>query len=199
MGELKFRAEDHTYWLDGVEIPSVTTILKDVGIVNYSAMPNATSEMALHRGSMVHLACQLYDEHDIDESTLDPILKPYLAAWKRFISESGFVIEEIEQRGYNPKWGYVGCLDRKGKLNGMPMVIDLKTSISPKWVRMQLAAYVEFVKFPTVVGRMAVELHADETYKAVPLSAKDHARDFNDFLCCLRIYRLKRETNKTDN
>jgi hypothetical protein len=197
MADLLFDAEKHEYSLNGVIVPSVTQILEDAGVIDYSFISHATREMALHRGSMVHLACQLYDERDLVESSVDPAIVPYLNAWKRFLSETGFILEtdQIEKRFYNERWAYAGTRDRRGKLRGMPTVADIKTNDAPEWVRMQLAAYCEFERFPTTVGRMAVELHSDETYRAVPISIKDHQRDFNDFCCCLRTYQLKREMN----
>lgn len=190
---LDFDQATHAYSIQGVRVPSVTQILEDTGIVDFSFIPRETREMALHRGSMVHLACQLYDERDLADGSVDQAIVPYLNAWKRFLVESGFVIEEIEQRGFNERFRYAGTADRIGRLNGMPTIVDIKTNQIPNAIRLQLAAYCEFRRFPTTIGRAGVELHADETYRLVTIPVKQHTQDFNDFCCALRVYQLKRE------
>lgn len=194
---LTFDADKHEYRWNGSSVPSVTQVLEDVGVVDYSFIPHENREVALHRGSMVHLACQLYDERDLVESSIDPAIVPYLEAWKKFLSETGAIIEtdEIERRFYNERWGYAGTRDRRVKIGGLRKVLDIKTNQAPNWVRMQLAAYCEFERFPGITDRMAVELHGDKTYRVVNISAKQHTQDFNDFCCCLRTYQLKRESN----
>ena len=78
----------------------------------------------------------------------------------------------------------------------MPAVLDVKCGAWPAWGRMQLAAYIEFGKYPTTSGRMAGELHGDGTYRSITIPVRQHTQDFNDFCCCLRVFTLKREFNQ---
>ena len=67
---LRFDPDSHLYRVDGIIVPSVTQVLEDVGIVDYSRLPGSTREMALRRGSAVHAACHYDDEGDLDETQL---------------------------------------------------------------------------------------------------------------------------------
>jgi len=70
----------HEYRFNGRLVPSATQIMKAVGMDPYFG-DNAEAK---ERGRLVHLTCQLYDEDDLNEATLDPVLAGYLAGWKQF-------------------------------------------------------------------------------------------------------------------
>jgi hypothetical protein len=57
---LHFDAAAHTYSVNGVVKPNVTSILEDVGIVDYSAVPAQNRELGLARGRVVHLITQYH-------------------------------------------------------------------------------------------------------------------------------------------
>lgn len=71
---LKFIEDTHTYLLDGVKIPSVTSVLP----YNYTG----DYEYQRDRGSKVHKMIELYSNGVLDEDELDPVLKPYLESFK---------------------------------------------------------------------------------------------------------------------
>jgi len=116
--ELRFVEDIHVYTWRGVILPSVTGILKDVGIID-TAWYN---EAARLRGSYVHLACALEDRGNLDWSTLDPVLVPYVEAWVRFKRESGFVPEIIETPMLNESYLYAGTPDVIGEMPGVAAV-----------------------------------------------------------------------------
>jgi hypothetical protein len=199
--QLDFDAATHTYRAGGVVIPSVTQVLEDVGIIDYSYIPWPTRQMALARGSAVHLATQFYDEGDLDEGTLTVELAGFLEAWKRFLDETGFVIEANEHRGYVERYGYAGTLDRVGRFERMvglrlkidgPVLLDIKTNDAPWWVAIQTAAYAAFFPDPGSYRRIAVELHGDGTCGVIEFPCADWQRDYNLFLCALSVYQAKR-------
>jgi len=210
----------HEYCWNGVRVPSVTEILDDVGIVDYSSIPFGVREMALQRGSDVHAATHFDDENDLefDEELwlanpigyereyqrtgrgVAPTRAGYVAAWRKFRRETGFVPELIEHQGYNEAYGFAGTLDRMGtyQVKGdaqADILIDIKCGDAPQWTRLQLAAYASFFQSPRRFTRIAVELHKDNTYRLFRWEGKDWLADFAAFTSCLSVYRMKREFN----
>lgn len=192
---LLFDPESHTYSLDGECLPSVTEVLSDVGIIDYSHIPEPTREMALERGRAVHLATQFEDEGDLSEGSITEDLRGYLEAWRRFRREARFVPELIEYRGFHPSHKYAGTLDRTGNLGGnvVNCLLDIKTNDAQEWVRYQLAAYAAFFDSPRKFRRMSVELHQDGSYRVREFPCRDWQADMNVFVSALNVYRAKRE------
>ena len=87
-------SKDHIYTVDSKVFPGVTTIISDV----YGKYPYP--EGAAERGHHVHLATQLYDEDDLDESSLDEVVKGYLEGYKLFVTEMDFNPKQIELKVY---------------------------------------------------------------------------------------------------
>lgn len=108
---VEFEAEGHRY---GSGLESVTTILKEEGIID----TRFYDDWSRDRGSMIHLATAYDDRGELDESTLDPVIAPYLEAWRRFKRESGFIPEKIEVPGMSTAYRYAGTPDRIGELPG---------------------------------------------------------------------------------
>lgn len=207
--DLLFDEPTHTYRVDGVVIPSVTQILEAVGIIDYSHIPPADREWALERGRMVHLYTQYDDEGTLDDSAVDPRIRPYLEAWRAFRRDTGLILDKIngvEKRVYSRSHGYAGTLDRIGILaRGIKTVlVDIKTNKAEPWVKLQLAAYAGAVGPPPLqITRVCVELRDDETYRVLTFSGANFNADFADFLGALRTMRwlqkMKRIPNERTN
>lgn len=182
---LTFDPIKHVY-RDAVGIvPGVTTILRP--LVNFDRVPPDVLAAKARLGTMVHLACELDDADDLDESSTPDAVAPYLAAYRRFRAESGAVIEASEQRVYSVPHRYAGTLDRVMLLNGERWLVDLKTSIAtPASAGPQTAAYLQALADPSVTRRAALRLRPDGTYRFDPLNDPD---DLLTFLGCLAIYR----------
>lgn len=133
---LIFDEASHTYTLSGfgVALPSVTGILKAEGFID----GRFYDEYSRDRGSLVHLATHYDDMGELDEVSLDPVIVPYVEAWRKFKRESGFVVEESEIPMVSLTHGYAGKPDTIGHF--------------PKGT----------------LKRAAVELHPDGTYKLYP-------------------------------
>jgi hypothetical protein len=206
VAELRFNEAGHSYALDGRAVPSVTTVMQDVGLIDYSGIPPAVREQALERGRIVHTCTQYDDElsiegQQLDPSQIDPAVAGYVEAWRRFRRETGFTPELIEHRAVNhahcglPAGLYAGTLDRTGRFGGQSSCVDLldiKTGTACEWVRYQLSAYAAFFPHPRTLRRYCVELHDDGTYK-VPFvfEARDWQRDFNVFISALNVFMAK--------
>jgi hypothetical protein len=116
---VEFIAEGHIYTdatVDGIgrRYESVTSILKAEGLID----TRFYDDWSRDRGSMIHLATHYDDMGELDEETLDPVIRPYLEAWRKFRKESGFVPEVIEVPMMSINYRYAGTPDRIGQLPG---------------------------------------------------------------------------------
>jgi hypothetical protein len=100
----------HLYTSKGVVIPSVTQILKAEGFIDTTWF----DEWSRNKGSYVHQAIKYDLAGELDEETLDDEIRPYLSAFRKFMSESGFKVELSEIPGINSTYGYAGTPDLIG-------------------------------------------------------------------------------------
>lgn len=185
---LEFDAATHTYTLDGRVLPSVTQVLKEARICDYSMIPQAVLQFAAERGTAVHLATQLLDEGDLDVESLDPVLAPYVQAWEKFKAETGFVSERIEKRIVNETYFYAGTYDRVGIgifQGGRRGIVDIKSGILLPGHHVQLAAYAEAMGEPATTRRMLVQLRPDGQYRIEETPRSEFQRNFKVFLAAL--------------
>lgn len=181
----------HTYTFDGLVLPSVTQLTS--ALVDYGRISQGVLDAAADRGRAVHLACHLYDMNDLDESSVDEAVRPYLDAWIRFRAETGFVLAHngSELQLHHPKLLYAGTLDKFGTLASMNTLIDLKATVAilPA-VKVQTAAYAELLNQSFGPGyvqdRRSLQLRPDGTYRLSP--AYRDPNDFRTFLALLTVH-----------
>lgn len=179
MSAFVYQSEGHRYLLDGVEIPSVTTVIRAAGLM--PPMFGAT-DWHLQRGTAVHKATALSDENDLDETTVDPEIRGRLDAWRAFRAATPqFVIAEIERPRYHPGLRYGGTADREGSWAGRPSIVDIKGGAPAAWHGVQLSAYAALVG---AVDRYGVYLAADGTWKVVPYTDRQDVGIFQSALAC---------------
>lgn len=199
MPVLAFDAQTHTYTLDGVCVPGVTSILKP--LYSFAGIdPDALAAKAA-LGSAVHRACELLDQDDLDEETeagraaLEPIAG-YLAGYKKFKADKRPVVFANESQLFHPIHRYAGTIDRRYSIEGDVWDVDLKSTVamSPV-VGIQTAAYSEMFKANGDMARArrgALQLFPDGKYKLWEF--KDPA-DFSVFLSLLTVQRFKERHN----
>lgn len=179
---LQFEPETHEYKRNGFVVPSVTQVLHKAGFIDTKYM----TELGRWRGSYCHLACEYDDRDELDESTMRPEMLGYLAGWRKFRLETGFVPTEIEYRVLSNEWGYAGILDRIGTLrSGKKVLLDIKTGALLDYCRMQLAAYLNCLPDPFLYERMAVRITDKGGYKCKPYPMSNYTRDRDEFLRAL--------------
>ena len=184
---LTFDPETHTYRMEGEIIPSVTQILKDVGLIDTTFFSPEHAE----RGTRIHEATVFWDETGMDDDTLPEEWTGYLSAWKKFREETGFVPSHIEQ-AFCSDQGYAGTVDRIGKTHKInPLLLDIKTGPSQPWHRLQLAAYALLVKRELNIpiwDMWGVHLRKDGIYAVESYKSIEHSADW---LAVLRVYHIK--------
>lgn len=187
---LSFDHDTHTYLLGDRVLPSVTEILRGAGLVDDRWWTSAGT----WRGSAVHNACWYDDQNDLDEEALDPALRPYIDAYRKFKAETGFEAVEIETPLYNDLLGYAGTPDRIGKLQGKRLCLpDIKSGASSKVTRYQTVAYAACLPSPRKYVRMELRLQPNGKYSLQVYEPKDFDRDFQRWQAIVEIFHLRRE------
>ena len=159
LAQLIFYPENHTYWLDSEEIPSVTHVLRFLSQDSYKAIDPYVLRSAAERGSRIHAACETYDIYGhLPDPEEDFDIYYYLIAYANFCAKHKPLWVEIETPLTDGETA--GTVDRIGKVEGIPsfVFVDIKSSVA--------------VDIPSV---------AAQTYKYKQMYIKDHA-DFNDGL-----------------
>lgn len=179
----------HTYRVDGVVFPSVTQILGEAGLIDTQWY----TEESQYRGRKVHVMTALDDRGELDESAVTDEYRGYLDAWRKFRSETGCEILEIEKRVCNTTYRYAGTLDRIVHWRSENSVLDIKTGAVQAWHSVQLAAYLHC---DTIVetGGYTVHLAANGTYRVRPASD-----DWPVFWAALNVANWKRNHGVTTN
>lgn len=196
---IEFDPVSHTYFREGRVVLNVTKVLGQ--IVDYSKVNPVTLELARREGVEEHRMVELYSKGDLDEPSLPEWLVPKLAAYKRFLDDTGFEIAASEHRVYHPTYDYAGTADLFGWFGRVKVgrgiarrfaCVDLKRSfLAGRAIGFQLAAYANAWSAAggdPVQMRFALRLLANGEYRLEPF---EDPRDFNHFLTCLQFHRLK--------
>jgi hypothetical protein len=179
--QIRFNAALHEYRAeDGTRLPSVTEILKRVGIIDTAGF----SRKAADFGSSVHQATAAIDrgERRLEDYAAEEPRQPYLRAWQVFKECYVARILHIEQIVGGLEVGCAGTLDRLVLLKGggEPVVLDLKTGKEKHWHRAQLGGYVVVAGKP--YRRMAVYLDQRGWPNAVEFKEERDIRAFQGAL-----------------
>ena len=185
---LEFDAATHTYRLNGQILPSVTQVLGP--LTDLSMIPPAILERKRLIGQWVHAAIELDLKDDLDEESIGEDWRGYFMGWRKFRTESGFVVHENEQRVHSKKYGYAGTLDLTGELPKLGLsLIDTKctATIYPA-VGPQTAAYAEArgLKKPK---RFALQLKPNGTFNLHPC---DDRGDLGVFMAALTLHNWRK-------
>jgi len=150
------------------------------------------TEYARERGTFVHLATHLDDTGELDESSVDATVEPYLVAYRRFKKESGFIPSGSEVRLYSPVHRFAGTLDKVGTFKDITCaIIDLETGAHQPTKAIQTAGY-EILK-GSPYKRFALQLKNDGKYT---LHAFTDRQDKQIFLAALACYQWQNNNLK---
>lgn len=194
--KLEFKEDTHQYFKeDGTEVPSVTTILDYVTSRHYGSINQSVLERAKLRGTAVHEALEMMDygaEVEVESEILG-----FCKAYADFLNDYRPTWESIEKVAFsdNGDHSFCGTVDRAGKMNGKPCVLDIKTTSSPTKenyisVCAQTSAYAIALGIPNA-KRYALYLKSDGTYRLVDCEKYEDKHGFYGgyiFLKCLELY-----------
>ena len=197
MQKITFDAENHQYYIDGVEVPSVTTVCRFLSYDQKSDKP-WLARVAADRGTRVHEACAAIDYGLYPEETED--ISGYLKAYRRFLKDYRPDWEGIEYTVGSAEIGMAGTIDRFGTLyDGRRCILDIKTGtqLHDAPLRAQLTGYKRLLAldrgfYPDHL--YALQLSKDGTYTMVDVRQDDELLN-----ACMFIHNAVRRKIKYAN
>jgi len=203
----EFDPLNHIGKVNGVMWPSVTQILQEYKLIDYSGVDPVTLENKRLLGIRVHAASVMVDDGSLDEEHFNksfPECIPYLDGYRKFRVCEKFEPLRKEERYFSKKWRFHGAPDESGihihKFGKDDCLIDYKTTFSsyPSHGN-QLAAYTMLILECLgikIKKRFSLLLKKTGNYDLVPF--KD-PRDQMEFQACLILHWSRREKHKTMN
>ena len=176
----------------GAEVwPHPTGLLQEFGLIDYSMVPRDRLEYKRVLGMAVDLACNYLDNCNLDKSSLDKRIVPYVEAYEKFCRVTGFEVDP--DRSQKPlssrKWRFCGTNDMIGLLNDELVLVDRKctwtvyAAAGPQLAAYQLLAEENYgIK---IRRRFALQLKETGNYDLVEFKEKS---DFVDFQACLYLH-----------
>ncbi len=220
---IDFNEDKHEYSVGGVVIPSVSEILAPLSADRYSQIDKFVLKNAAERGTAVHAATRAIDYGFAPEE--DFSISAYLKAYYMFLREVKPEWEMIEQivwycryLGDTPL--YAGTVDRYGKIDGKPCVVDIKTYASlstdafigascqtilyrdaieamkdmdgtPEMVKSVWRENDEWMDKEDVIRRYVLHLKSDGNYRFASLDNFDKEREFRSGSVAWSLVNLK--------
>lgn len=184
MSDIKeFDSDRHAYYLNGVEVRSVTQILRQAGLIGGFG----PAHYAKQRGNRVHELCDQDDREPLDLRKVGAADRGFLRAWRDFRSIGEFTPTETELKVWCPKYGYAGTLDRVGTraASRWPVVLDIKSAYTggpADYVKYQTVAYAHAYRPGALFERMGVTLRPDRTFAVKVWGVDTFRQDLSDWL-----------------
>lgn len=134
--KVEFREDTHEYFVDGVNVPSVTEVLSVLTGSHYGSINPAVLARAAAKGTAVHEACEMID-YGFPPDMVESEIAGYVEGYMAFLRDYKPQWERIEEIVVGEYLGdkFAGRLDRYGYIDGHPAVLDIKTTSNPN--RMQ--------------------------------------------------------------
>lgn len=181
--ELTFDERRHIYKLNGMAIPSVTTVMQPLSDNVYGNINDDILRHAAARGTAVHEAIENFVKFGIED--IPPEYKGYFNAFLKWYEEHKVKPNGTEIRLYHKSLMYAGTADMAAEVDGEDTLVDFKTSASIQHMLcgVQLEAYSRAWESHTNKNefkkKAIVHLRKDETYEMV---------DFKSDLECWRVF-----------
>lgn len=139
--ELTFEEERHLYYLNGLEVPSVTTLMKPLSSDFYSTVDPEVLNKAAKRGTAIHNAVENYAKFGIED--IPPVYAGYFAGFREWWDSRKPEVLATETKVYHKILRYAGTVDLLCIIDGRVTLVDYKTSaqVNSKLCAVQLEAY----------------------------------------------------------
>lgn len=131
----RFERDTHTYFLGGVEIPHITSMLETAGYVD----SRWYTERSRQRGTAVHELTMLYDLGAMDPTACVSPYKGWLLAHVKAMSLIRPDIDEIEIPHVHVRHRFGGRPDRRGRIYDRRGLLEIKSGGYEAAHRVQLA------------------------------------------------------------
>lgn len=139
--------ENHKYYVDGVEKPSITEIAKPISAERLNALQMSLLERARQRGNRCHELAEEYlllGELDVDE--IEPEYFPYIQQFVLWVKTYRPKVLFTEKRLFGED--FCGTLDLLCEIDGKVINVDYKftSQIDKKSLSVQLEGYARLAK-----------------------------------------------------
>lgn len=198
MAKLKFDEKEHKYSVGRKGYVSVTTILKETRLTDFSKIPEKDRIYYMNRGTQNHKLWEMVELGTADQYEFDSVVEQYRAAHAKFLSDTGFKAfpDGIEKIVSNDTYRIAGKLDRFGIMNGRHVVIDYKTSSIYPETAIQTALYAICLDIPFFeIDRYGVAFKNDGKYK---LEKFPDRKDRDVAIAAITLYHWKKQNGKTE-
>lgn len=181
---LEFDQAKHLFSCKGKRVPSVTQILKELGIID----GRWYTEESRERGEKVHRITALHDAGKLDPKSVDPALTGYYQGYLKFLDEKKPLVFGVELIVSDEIGCYAGITDRLMYIDEIDYAVDIKTGSFETWHRLQVHAYARCMG--TTRGAI-LSLKSNGTYKfqRVQIHNVELTKDWN---ALLRVYHMRR-------
>lgn len=198
-----FNEEKHEYSVGGIKVPSVSEILAPLSADRYRDLNPAVLQQAAARGTAVHEATEALD-YDLNPEIM-PDIAGYVEAYINFLRDYFPRWEMVEGMvcAENAKYNtpiYAGTVDRYGKIDGKPCVVDIKTYASMTTDAL-IAASCQTQLYRCAIDnyytslwhdmkRYVLHLKKDGGYRLIDLDKFDDERNFNSYDVAFMLLRV---------
>ena len=190
MDDLIFIAEKHEYiTADGKKLSSVSEITEPMSLMLYKSVDPEVLAIAAMRGSAIHEATVILDEHKIAEVSAE--LGGFVQGYADFVHDhSARWIRKYTEQPMRYKDEYAGTIDRFGDVDGKKTLVDIKTcsriakkNLSVYEVQLNLYRRMLEAHEEKVEQMFILHLKKDGKYKLIPIPIADELTD-----ACLLIH-----------
>ena len=143
LSELTFEEQKHIYKLNGIVIPSVTTVMKPLSSALYKGIDEAVLNAAAKKGTAVHNAVENYTRFGIVD--INPEYQGYMDAYISWCENFSPQPIASESKIYHKILRYAGTSDMIAMIDEKLILIDFKTSssVNKMLTGVQLEAYAK--------------------------------------------------------
>ena len=191
--ELTFEERDHIYRVNGIEIPSVSTLMKPLSQQVYGEIDAGILSVAAGRGTEIHNACESYIAYGIED--IRPEYQGYMDAFKKWVKQYHPEPLGTEVRVYHKILRYGGTADLICKIGNETVLIDYKTSavIHAMLCGVQLEAYDRAFESHGIKidDRAILHLRKDGTFEFVKFNERQEHWRVVTALLTIRNYSMK--------
>lgn len=178
LNELEFEEVTHTYRLDGIVIPSVSTIMEPLATAKYAGISEATLGRAADKGTTVHNSIENYIKFEFEDIPVEH--RGYFEGFLDWWNNNYVRVVASEARVYHKILRYGGTIDILAYVNGVLTLVDIKTTsaLSDMTCGVQLEAYTQALKSHgiKIEKKMILHLKKDGKYTERYFELNDAAR-----------------------
>ena len=140
MKKIKFDAKNHIYTVDGVILPSVTTIIRAVRGDSFDGVPPAVLKEKADYGNRIHEWIEAYAMTG-KKKRQSAMMKLSTDQVKDLFDQEKIIIQSVEVPVATDR--YAGMYDMFGTWHGVPTLFDIKTTyvFDREYLEYQLGMY----------------------------------------------------------